>query len=113
MDLVADEALSANIDTELLQEVLHVFARRGQSQDGFDLFERLLHLFPDPFPVSRETARLGKEIMTQTQGLSGRDAFHAAIVREYGLEGIISADRGFDTISSIKRFDPLELGKTW
>ena len=41
--------------------------------------------------------------------LEPRDAIHAAVVLNHGLEAIISADRAFDEITEIKRLDPLEL----
>ena len=41
--------------------------------------------------------------------MASRDAIHAAVVFEHRLEGIISADRAFDGIAGLTRFDPKEL----
>ena len=106
--MVAEAELEANIDTELLQEVLHVFRRRDKDAVGLGLFDQLLDVFPDPYPIARATATIARSLMGQHPLLGGRDAFHAAVVIEYGLEGIISADRAFDGITSVKRFDPKE-----
>jgi len=108
LDMVAEETLSANIDTELLQEVLHVYRRRRQDSRGFALFERLIELFPDPFPITVETAIAASKLMGRHRQLGGRDAFHAAVVVENALEGIITLDRGFEGIEGVTRFDPKE-----
>ena len=48
-------------------------------------------------------------LMAETRDLSARDAIHAAVVIEHGLEGIVSADHDFDRILGLVRFDPITL----
>ncbi len=43
--------------------------------------------------------------------LSPRDAIHAAVVLTNGLEGIVSADRAFDGVPGLVRFDPADLAR--
>ena len=106
---VYDKTLEANIDVELLQEILHYYHRRSRLEFGLDLFDRLTALFPDPYPVTLGHAAAMREVLARHPSLQVRDALHAAVVMEAGLEGIISADRGFDAIPEIERFDPAEL----
>lgn len=105
--------LDANVNVELLQEVLHYYHRRGATDTGLRVCHDLMTGFRVPFTVNRETARIAADLLARHRQIQSRDAFHAAVVFENGLEGIISADRGFDGIFGLKRFDPLELGKTW
>lgn len=105
--------LEANVNVELLQEVLHYYHRQGATDIGLRLCRDLMTGFRAPFLVNRETVRIAADLLSRHPQIQSRDAFHAAVVFENGLEGIISADRGFDGIFGLKRFDPLELGKTW
>jgi predicted nucleic acid-binding protein len=40
--------------------------------------------------------------------LSARDLIHVATCLEEGITAIVSPDRGFDTVSEIRRVDPSE-----
>ena len=99
----------ANVDTEVLQEIVHVYWYRKRLERGLDYLDRLLVLFPTPFPVTLETITTARDILADHRLLQPRDAIHAAVVLNQNLEAIISADRAFDEISEIKRLDPLEL----
>ena len=63
LDRIAEGSLHANVDVELLQEILHVYAARKERAKGFDTIDDLLVLFPNPIAIGREeveTARDGK-----------------------------------------------------
>lgn len=108
-----DGSLEATINTELLQEVLHIYQKRNRLDFAVDLFDRLLRRFPDPLPVLGSTMITARQILGRHPQLESRDSVHSAVVLENRLEGIISADRSFDAIDGVQRFDPLELGKSW
>jgi predicted nucleic acid-binding protein len=101
--------LEANVDTEVLQEIVHVYWYHGRLERGLDYLDRLLVLFPTPFPVTGETVTTARDILADHPALSPRDAIHAAVILNHSLEAIVSADRAFDKITEIKRLDPLEL----
>ncbi len=96
----------ANIDAELLQEVLHFFWRRRHADEGLNILDRLLAGFPDPIAIGSAEMRVARDVFASHSNLAPRDAIHAAVVLVHRLEGIISTDRGFDTIPGITRFDP-------
>jgi hypothetical protein len=99
----------ANVDTEILQEIVHVYWYRRRLERGLDYLDRLLVLFPTPFPVTGEIITTARHILADHPQLQPRDAIHAAVVLNQSLEAIISADRAFDEIAEITRLDPLEL----
>lgn len=99
----------ANIDTEFLQEILHRFWQRGRYREGLEMFDRVTVAFPDPFPITLQETRVARDILQAHPQIEPRDAIHAAVVIAHGLEGIISTDRGFDQMSEITRFDPMDL----
>ena len=101
--------LEANVDTEVLQEVIYVYWYRKRLERGLEYLDRLLVLFPTPVPVTGETIATAREVLASHPHLEPRDAIHAAVVLNHNLEGIISADRAFAQITEIKRLDPLEL----
>ena len=97
------------IDVESLQEILHVYSKRGESEKGMAIAQRLLNLFSEIIPITTAEIVTAIRLFRETPGLSGRDAIHAAVVMEHGLEGIVSADRDFDRIPGLRRYDPMEL----
>ncbi len=98
-----------NIDLELLQEILHTFGARNQREEGASQVADLLELFPHAMPVGAGEIKVAMSLFSRHPRLSARDAIHAAVVQVHGLEGIVSADRAFDSIPGFKRFDPLEM----
>ena len=48
-------------------------------------------------------------LLRDVPGIASRDAVHAAVVVVHGLEGIVSADRDFDRIPGLRRYDPADL----
>lgn len=106
---VADGSMGYTIDTELLQEILYLYSSRGERRLGLSTRNDLLLMFPDPLPITREEIVLANELLTKYPDLLPRDAIHAAVVRTNHLEGIVSADKVFDIVDNISRFDPLEM----
>ncbi len=106
---VTDGIGSFNLDTELLQEVRYVYTARGQRPFALEVCSRLLRSFRAPFPVAREEIVEAHDLMSRYPFLLPRDAIHAAVVKTYDLEGIVSADKVFDAVGEVKRFDPLAL----
>jgi predicted nucleic acid-binding protein len=106
---VANGTASFNIDVELLQEILYLYTARGERALGLSTCKDVLMMFPSPFPIIREDISLAHELLTDYPMLSPRDAVQAAVTLANRLEGIVSADKVFDTIAKLKCFDPLEL----
>lgn len=99
------------VDVETLQEILDVYTRRGRRRIALDTVADVLASFPDPFPISRREIEEAADIVDAHERLSLRDAIHAAVVLTNGLEGIVSADRAFDRVPGLVRFDPADLAR--
>ena len=66
--------------------------------------------FPAPYSITVAIIdRARRLLLDYSQRLDSRDAIHVAVVLEHRLEGIISADKAFDVIPGITRFDPRDL----
>jgi len=61
-------------------------------------------LFRNPLPIGREEIEMARDLMRAYYFLGARDAIHAAVVQSHDLEGI-TADKAFDRIRGLKRFD--------
>lgn len=101
--------LDVNIDVEVVQEILHIYHARNQTNVGIRVARDVMMMLPRPITVTPQTVSSATDLLERYPSIQSRDAVHAAVALEHGLEGIISADRGFDIIDGLKRFDPKEL----
>lgn len=109
MDQVRIKPERYAIDAETLQEILYCYSRQGELDKGIRIVDELLARMPRIIPITVAEIRAASRLMRETPGLSSRHAIHAAVVVVHGLAGIISADRGFDRIPGLRRYDPADL----
>lgn len=108
MELAKANSSAYCIDTEALQEILYVYFSRGETARGIGVGQDLRGMFPVVIPITDAEIATAIRLMAQVRNLSSRDAIHAAVVINHNLEGIVSADRDFDRIPGLRRFDPME-----
>jgi predicted nucleic acid-binding protein len=75
------------VDVETLQELLDVYARRGERTFGARAVEEALSIFPDPFPITRKEVEEAVDALKGYRRLSPRDAIHAAVVLRTASRG--------------------------
>lgn len=103
----AEGALDATTSVEVIQELHHVFRRRGRLPDGVALGREVARLFPDLLPITAsDVIRSGDILLAQPQ-LSPRDALHAATALNRGITTIVSTDADLDAVNGLRRVDPL------
>ncbi len=103
---VADGSLEATTNSEVVQEILYVLARRGRREDAVVLARRVASLFPDLLPVTRDDALGACDLLERYPGLAVRDAIHAASMLRNGIKRVISVDADFDQIRELRRVGP-------
>ena len=103
---VAEGAVDAAIDAELLQEVLHRYTSLNRGSDGYHVYARARILFPEVLPVTAAVMDAAKDLIGRITPLTARDAVHAAVCQVYELDGICSYDTDFDRIPGIHRITP-------
>jgi uncharacterized protein len=74
LDEIAEGALHANIDAEVLQEILHVYDMRGERRKGFAAVDDLLVLFPNAFPIRRDEIESARDLMRAHPFLGARNS---------------------------------------
>lgn len=109
LEQVARGAVSATVDAELLQEILHRYRAIGRWGDGRLVFDLARQLFPSVVPVTSRVVDVARRLLDEDSALLARDALHAAVVITEGFEAICSYDRDFDRVSRIVRKTPDQL----
>jgi hypothetical protein len=54
-------------------------------------------------PIQAEDVERARAVLVGRWALSARDALHVAIMQRYGVDQILSFDRGFDEVPGIER----------
>jgi len=100
--LVADRELLVT-DAEVLQELLHRYRAIERPDAIQPAFDALLSVVDRVLPVDLDAVGRAKDELLARWSLSARDAIHVAIMRQHGIDAILSFDRGFDVIPDIRR----------
>lgn len=103
---VADGRLEAVTSVEVIQEILHRFTAIGRPETGAAMARDALDLFAPVLPVTHAVMRRMPELVEAHPTLAARDLVHVATCLQEGISDIVSPDRGFDTVSGIRRIDP-------
>lgn len=114
MNEVAEGRLAVAIDTEIVQEILHRYSAIRQWETGITMALSLLDLVPVVYPVTVTDIRQTIEVFKRNapQGITARDALHAAVMQSNDLTCILSGDQHFDHIEGISRVDVGTLEQT-
>ncbi len=103
--VVAREPSPCFTSTEVLQEVLNVYIRRGDRVRATAAIAAMRELL-GPKIVSVLPGDVYAAAANQQPGLQARDLVHLATMARLGLTRIISTDRAFDGVAGIDRLDP-------
>lgn len=98
--------LEANINVEVLQELLYVYSSRGERKKGISVVNEILIIFPNPYSIGKSEIVKAKDLMKKHKSLTPRDAVHCATAINNNLKGIISTDKDLDIVKDIKRINP-------
>ena len=105
--LAADGALFGEASVELVQEYVHVRARRsgehGNAVRGGRYVSQLCRLHA----LEPDDMSLGLSLLERSPRLQMRDALHAATALNRDIQLILSPDRAFDQVPGLERVDPL------
>jgi len=106
MRRVSDGSLASTTNTEVVQEILCVLIRRGFREEALSLSSKVIALFPDLLPVTRDDVTSARDLLKRYPGLRVRDAIHAASMIRNNVQTIVSLDPHFDAVSGIRRVEP-------
>jgi len=97
--------IEAHTSTEVLQEILYRYSSLGRLDLAGTVYDLFVEVCPVILLVTLADTDLAKELVCGGARVSARDAFHAAVMINRGIETIATFDSGFDRISGIRRMD--------
>lgn len=90
--------------TEVLQEILYRYSELRRLDLGLEVYDLFVTICPRVFDVTLADTNRARDLLVEQQGLSARDAVHAAVMLNRGIEWIATFDAGFDRVAGIRRF---------
>lgn len=103
--IVAGKGPAVCTDTEVLQEILHRYRALKVPGVGFQLFDAVSHLGIPILSVTDRAMAEARRLLEDYPRLSTRDGVHLGVMREFGLEEILSYDAGFSDVPWVKRLE--------
>ena len=100
---VQKKEVDACTSTAVLQEILYRYVSLGQRDLARDVYDLFVEMCPEVFPVTLADTDLARDLLLEVEGISARDAVHAAVMRTRGVKSIATFDAGFDRVPEIKR----------
>jgi predicted nucleic acid-binding protein len=76
---------------------------------SLSLLERIAAGAVDTAIDSADVLDRARAMLDEHETLGARDALHAAVVLNHGLEALCSYDRGFDRIEDVRRVTPEDI----
>ncbi len=102
---VAAGDLDAAISAEVVQEILHRFVAIRRPDLGARIARDALDLFDPVLPITHAVMHRMPTLVGRYPSLSARDLVHVATCVDAGITTIVSADRGLDGVTEIRRLD--------
>jgi predicted nucleic acid-binding protein len=102
----AGGALVGDASVELVQEFVHVRARRRHDRAEAARAGRHICAICRLHPLEADDLALGLRLFETDAGLQLRDALHAATALNRGIGLIVSTDHAFDAVPGLERVDP-------
>lgn len=91
--------------TEVLQEILYRYGALRRLDLAAAVYDLFVQLCPTVLPVTLADTDRAKVLLTTVEGVSARDAVHAAVMMNHDVMRIATFDSGFDRIDSVERMD--------
>lgn len=103
LERVRTGEVEACTSVEVLQEILYRYASLRRLDLARQVYELFVHICPVVLPVTLADTDRARDILCSATTVSARDALHAAVMLNAGIERIATFDQGFDTIQGIRR----------
>lgn len=106
IEAVADRRIGATTTVEVIQEFVHVRARRRDRVDAASLGRDYAELLSPLLSPTIDDLGAGLALFERTQALGAFDAVLAVCAARAGLRALVSADSGFAEVPGIRHVVP-------
>lgn len=105
VELVRDAAVEATTTVEVIQEFVHVRARRRTRRDAAQAGADYAALFSPLLRPDAAALRQGLDLFEESNAIGAFDAVLAATAAAAGASAFVSADRAFATVADLPFVD--------
>lgn len=102
--IVSGEGPATCTNTEVLQEILQRYRSLKIPEVGFQIFDAVTHLGIPILAVTDRAMAEARRLLEEYPALSTRDGVHLGVMREHGMEEVLSYD-GFSEVPWVKRLE--------
>jgi predicted nucleic acid-binding protein len=95
--------LDACSSTEVLQEILYRYSGLKRLDLAAQVYDLFVQICPLIFPVNLADTDRARDLVCGKAGASPRDALHAAVMLNNGVDAVATFDEDFDRIPGIRR----------
>lgn len=106
LEAVTEGRVEATTTVEVIQEFVHLRARRRDRGDAAERGRELARLFRPLLSLGDAELALGLQLFEQHGALGAFDAVLAAATKLSGADVLVSADRAFASVSGITHLEP-------
>ena len=107
---VAERRIEATTTVEVIQELVHVRARRRGRADAAALGRDYAELLSPLLSPATEDVNTGLALFERTEGLGAFDAVLAVCATRSGMRALVSADAAFAEVRELAHLVPDQLG---
>lgn len=107
LESTAARRLRGEVGVEVLQELVHHRRRRGDPE-ATSRGRQAAAICLAVHDLTSEDMLVAFGLMDRHPELPTRDALHAAVALQRGMEVVVSADADFDMVLGLRRVDPLD-----
>ena len=102
LEAVRQNEIEACTSTEVLQEILYRYSELRRLDVAREVYDLFVSICPLVFDVTLTDTNRAVDLM-EDYDLSARDAVHAAVMLNRGIERIATFDGDFDRVQGIRR----------
>jgi uncharacterized protein len=90
---------------EVLQEILYRYSSLRRLDLALEVYDIFAQVCPVMLSVTLADTDRARNLLAEVDGISARDAIHAAVMLNHDVEWIASFDAGFDGVPGIRRME--------
>jgi len=91
--------------TEVLQEILYRYAALRRRELGTEVYDLFVQVCPIVYDVTLADTDRARHLIMELERISVRDAVHASVMLNQGIEWIATFDAGFDAVPGLERLE--------
>jgi predicted nucleic acid-binding protein len=101
-------ALNGVTSSDVLQEILYVRSRRINMKDATTAARCAAGILADVLPITADDMLDACSLLDSHPKLGLRDALHVSVMKNSHIGMLVSVDRDFDALKTLKRLDPTD-----